>query len=59
MEAVGRKNQELEIYVKCQMGYFRQKGTWKNLIMLDTFGVIQYYKSEDDRKVDGNPSKIV
>ena len=33
MEAVGRKNKEPRIYVKFQMGYFRQKGTWKNLIM--------------------------
>ena len=36
MEVVGRQNQEPGIYVKCGIGSFRQKGTWKHLIMPST-----------------------
>ena len=40
MEAVGRKNQELGIYVEWRLGYFRKKGTWKHSMMPDTIGDI-------------------
>ena len=38
---------------------FRQKGTWKNLIMPGTNSGIDYYKRKDDRRIDANPSEII
>ncbi len=38
---------------------FGQKGTWKYLFMPSIIGGIKYYKSENEKRVDANPSKVV